>query len=162
MSLEMIADIIMCVASFLSFMYGLFTLLVGKKALYLKMVVMAVACVMISRMNIMIQYLTTGKEIQIFHVGLLGLVGCFLFLLSSNYGEIDRLADDGSKQFFKYRALSWLAPLVLLILYVQVFLMGIAASTSRTILCSVVMVVLLVGCWRIIPTRCTLRHGRCI
>ena len=145
MSLEMIADIIMCAASFISFMYGLCTILVKKSALYLKMVVMAVACIMISRINIMLQYLTNGEEIQIFHVGLLGLVGCFMFLLSANYGEIDRLADDGSRHFLKYRLLSWLAPVILLVVYVQAFLMGVHVSQSRTFICSVVMLVLLIA-----------------
>ena len=146
MTLEMVTDIIIFIASLVSFIYGFFKILIQKKkALYLKMIVLAIAGIMISRANIMLQYLTRGAENQDFHVGLLGLVGCFLFLLSANYGEMDRLVDDGSKEFFKYRMLSWIAPVILLVIFSLVFLGGASFSRSRTIMCSVVMLVLAVA-----------------
>ena len=143
MKLEMLTDIIICIACMISTIYGFVSILITKKGLYIKMVVLAIACMMISRINIVIQYLTNGTELQGYHVGLLGVIGCFLFLLSSNYGEMDRLVDDGSSEYTKYRLLSWIAPIVLLTIYSQVFLSN--GSHSRTAICTVAMLFLAIA-----------------
>ena len=113
MSLAVITNLIMLVASLFGFIYGVFTILIRRNPLYLKMVVLAMACMMISRGYILLQFLVKGEEPEVFHVGMLGLLGCFLFLFSANFGMIDGLADDGSKGYMKVRVISWLAPVVI-------------------------------------------------
>ena len=113
MTLEVIANLIILAGSLFGFLYGTFTILIRKKPLYLKMVVLAMACMTISRGYILLQHLVGRSEPEIFHVGMLGLLGCFLFFFSANFGMIDGLADDGSKEFMKVRVISWLAPIVL-------------------------------------------------
>ncbi|MCR4842542.1 MAG: hypothetical protein K5840_04695 [Eubacterium sp.] len=124
LNIEVLATVIVFLASLAAFIYGVVTILIRKKALYLKMIVLAVACILISRLYLVLQYLTRGEIPDGFHVGILGGVGCFLFLLSSNYGQMDSLADDGSAQFAKYRLISWLAPVVLIIVYIPTFMAG--------------------------------------
>ena len=112
MTAEVIANLIVLSSSFIAFLYGTFSILIKKMPLYLKMVVLAMACMVISRGYILLQYLVKGEEPDVFHVGMLGLMGCFLFLFSANYGMIDGLVDDGSIEFLKIRVLSWIAPAV--------------------------------------------------
>ncbi len=121
MTIEIITNLIILAASLLGFIYGLFTILIRKRPLYLKMVVLAVACMMISRIYLLLQYLT-GKDIPDgFHVGILCMLGCFLFLFSANFGMIDGLADDGSMKFLKYRLISWIVPIVLIASFVPMY-----------------------------------------
>ena len=122
MSVEMITDYIILICCQISFLYGFFAILIQKKPLYLKMIVMSVACMMVSRISVVLQYLTKGDTINDFNVSMLGLLGCFLFLFSANFGVIDSLADDGSSIFFKYRLISYVAPIILLASYLSVFL----------------------------------------
>ena len=49
-----------------------------------------------------------------FHVGCLGYMGAYFFLLSAYFGAIDRLADGGEPVYRPYRLSSLLAPLALI------------------------------------------------
>ncbi len=55
------------------------------------------------------------------HVGsqmyFLSLAGGFLFFVTANRGQVDSLVDDGSKQFFKYRLLSFILGPVIVLLF---------------------------------------------
>ena len=124
MSIELITNIIVGVASLAGFLYGAYHILIRKKPLYLKMAVMALACMLISCVYTIAQHLVKGYVPGGFHVGMLGLTGCFLFLFSANYGMIDGLADDGSAEFLKYRIISWIAPIVLVFGFFPVYLFG--------------------------------------
>ncbi|MCR5793606.1 MAG: hypothetical protein K6G65_10585 [Lachnospiraceae bacterium] len=113
MFIGVITNAVILCTSLIGFLYGVFFILIHQRPLYLKMVVLAMACMLVSRGYILLQYLVKGEEPAVFHVGMLGLMGCFLFLFSANYGMIDRLADDGSMQFMRYRIVCWLAPLII-------------------------------------------------
>ncbi|HAK58068.1 MAG TPA: hypothetical protein DCP06_03720 [Lachnospiraceae bacterium] len=121
MSIEMITDLTILLCSQIGFLYGVFTILIKQRPLYLKMVVLAMACMMVSRIYVILQYLTKGDVPDGFNLGMLGLLGCFLFLFSANYGMIDGLADDGSAEFMKYRLISFIAPAVLLAGYCSLY-----------------------------------------
>ncbi|MBR6228941.1 MAG: hypothetical protein IKQ97_04320 [Eubacterium sp.] len=137
MTLDVITNLIILSASLLGFLYGAITILIRKNPLYLKMVVLALACMMISRGYILLQHLVKGAEPEVFHVGMLGLLGCFLFLFSANFGMIDGLADDGSREYMKYRVISWLAPLAIIVPFIVCN--DFSAPDSRLISYSVVM-----------------------
>ena len=141
MNHEMIAALIVFIASLVGFLYGAFTIILRKKALYLKMVALAVACIMMSYLYFILQ-LATREEIPAgFNVGMLGLTGCFLFLFSANYGQMDSLADDGSKKFAKYRSLSFIVPVILAFVFSYVYLTDAepARKISYTLVAAVVI-----------------------
>ena len=121
MSIETIAVCIVLFASFAGLIYGVVNIITKKKALYIKMVALAVACITISYLYYMLQIFTRGEMPVGFNVGMLGIIGCFLFLLSANYGQMDSLADDGTKKFAKYRFISLIAPIILAIIFIQVY-----------------------------------------
>ena len=118
MTLDVITNLIIITASLLGFLYGTFTILLRRNPLYLKMVVLAMACMTISRGYILLQNLVKGTEPDVFHVGMLGLLGCFLFLFSANFGMIDGLADDGSFEYLKVRLISWVVPIAIIVGFV--------------------------------------------
>ena len=130
MTLELITNLIILLSSQFGFLYGVFTILIRKKPLYLKMVVLALACMMVSRIYVVLQFLTRGEMPGGFNVGLLGLLGCFLFLFSSNYGLIDGLADDGEPEFLKYRLISFVAPIIILAGFISMIYINDAGSTA--------------------------------
>ena len=122
-TIEFITNLIILLCSQIGFLYGVFTILIRERPLYLKMVVLAMACMMVGRIYVLLQYVTKGTVPAGFNVGMLGLLGCFLFLFSANYGMIDGLADDGDIEYLKYRIISFIAPVVLIAIYGAVFLL---------------------------------------
>ena len=54
-------------------------------------------------------------------VGMLGIFGCNFFLLSANYGTLDKVVDDGSVENKPARLLALIAPAVMAVLVTLVF-----------------------------------------
>ena len=52
-----------------------------------------------------------------FNVGMLGIIGSFLFFFSANYGQMDSIVDDGSVKYRKTRIISFAAPLVVVAIW---------------------------------------------
>ena len=110
----------LCMA--VSFTYGVIRFFKQGKALYLQMIVGGIGCMMLGRVFQVVTLWTRGILPDGFHVGTLGVVGGFLFFLSANYGQMDKLLDDGAKKNRKYRLLGLLAPLVIAGIYALTFL----------------------------------------
>ena len=92
------------------------------------MITLAVGCMAFGRLYQVVRLLTGGEILNSFQLGLFGIIGSLMFLFSANYGAIDSLADDGSKEFTKYRIVSVAAPLVAAALY---FIFIFAADTAK-------------------------------
>ena len=99
------------------FNYGLFRLLKKNDALYIRMIVFSVGCAMLGRIFEALQFLVNGQIRSGFHVGLLGIIGSFMFLFSANFGQMDSLVDDGSKAFKKARIIALAAPAVVIAMW---------------------------------------------
>lgn len=98
------------VCAAIGFGYGLFRFFREKSALYVRMIVFSVGCAMLGRLFETLQLLVNGQLNGVFHVGMLGITGSFLFLFTANFGQMDSLVDDGSKQFLKSRIIALAAP----------------------------------------------------
>ncbi len=101
----------------IGFGYGLFRFFRDESALYVRMIIFAVGCAMLGRLFETLQFLVNGQLYTGFHVGLLGTIGCFLFLFSANFGQMDSIVDDRSKSFRKTRIISLSAPLVVIAIW---------------------------------------------
>mgnify|MGYP003290124976 CR=1 FL=1 len=119
------SNLAMFICMAVSFTYGVVRFFKKGKALYLQMIVGGLGCMMLGRAFQFITLLTRGMLPEGFHIGTLGIVGGFLFFLSANYGQMDRLLDDGSVENRKYRLLGLLAPLLIAGIYGLVFLFDI-------------------------------------
>ena len=116
------SNLAMFVCMAVSFTYGVARFFKKGKALYLQMIVGGLGCMMLGRAFQFVTLLTRGFLPSGFHIGLLGIAGSFVFFLSANYGQMDKLLDDGAKHNRKYRLLGLLAPLLMACIYGLVFL----------------------------------------
>ena len=81
------------------------------------MVTGAVGCIALGRLYQLVRMATGGRIEGEFQLGVLGVVGGLLFFFSANYGLMERIADDGSRELRKYRIIALAAPALSLIIY---------------------------------------------
>lgn len=93
----------------------------GKRALFPKLVASAIGCYALGSLHEVVYYLVQGNLFGGIYLGFLGTVGCFLFLLSSSYGQLDRLFDDGNRAFRKWRLLPVIGSLAVVVLFAPIF-----------------------------------------
>ena len=117
LKLILIANIITCVCAFVGFIYGSITSFKPKKAVYPQMITLAVGCMAFGKLYQVVRLVTSGEIFGQFQLGVFGYIGSLLFLFSANYGAMDRIADDKSKAFRKYRIIGLAAPCVVAVLY---------------------------------------------
>lgn len=115
------SNLAMFICMAVSFTYGVVRFFKKGKALYLQMIVGGLGCMMLGRVFQFVTLLTRGMLPEGFHIGTLGIVGGFVFFLSANYGQMDKLLDDGAKENRKYRLLGLLAPLFMAGIYCLLF-----------------------------------------
>ncbi len=118
MNLYLIANIITCVCALIGFIYGAVNFFKPRKAVYAQMITLSVGCMAFGKLYQAVRLLTGGSILDEFQLGILGVIGSFAFLFSANYGAMDSLADDRSKNYAKYRIIPLVAPLVSLAVYV--------------------------------------------
>ena len=128
----MYANIAMFICTAVSFTYGAIRFFKKGKALYLQMIVGGLGCMMLGRAFQFVTLLTNGVLPNSFHIGMLGMVGGFLFFLSANYGQMDKLLDDGSRENRKYCLIGLIAPVVLIGVYSILFFIP-GSTNMRTI-----------------------------
>ncbi len=119
------------VISVAAFCYGAFKLFRNKIPLYFKIIVFAVGCYALEEVSSLITYLCGGFE-NYLTVNALGAFGCYFFLLSVNYGQIDGVVDDGSPECIKARRIALIAPAVLSAVLIDSFLDMLKISDPLT------------------------------
>jgi hypothetical protein len=117
MTLYLIANIITCICAFIGFNYGIVKFFKPRKAVYAQMITLAVGCMALGRLYQTVRLLTGGNILDEFQLGILGVIGSLMFFFSANFGLMDSLADDRSKQYLKYRIIPVAAPLAAIALY---------------------------------------------
>lgn len=120
----------MTICAAIGFGYGLFRFFRDESALYVRMIVFGVGCAMLGQLFQTLLLLVTGELDDSFNVGVLGIIGCFLFFFSANFGQMDSIVDDGSVKFRKTRIIALAAPLVVATVWVAVVVLeGFNEST---------------------------------
>ncbi|HBL40633.1 MAG TPA: hypothetical protein DDY98_03310 [Ruminococcaceae bacterium] len=122
-----------------AFAFGVARLFRKKKPLYFQLLVCAVGCFAIRQLFDVVSYFCGGFAYE-FNIGMLGIFGCVFFLLSANYGQLDRIVDDGSDVNKRAKTVAWAAPAVLAVIIVGVFL----AWKDRELVNAVLWVIMLV------------------
>ena len=129
----LISNVFVCACAMISFIYGTMQFFKPKKAVYAQMIVLGVGCIAFGRMYQVVRLLTGGEIISAFQLGTLGSIGSLMFFFSANFGTIDSLADDRSKQYIKYRLLAFAAPLGALALYLAFILFSDVSNLWKMI-----------------------------
>ena len=120
-----------------AFALGAAKLFKKKTPLYWQLYVCAAGCFMLRQLSEAVNALC-GVSGNI-GVGMLGFFGCNFFLLSANFGTLDRLVDDGGAANRAARFSALLAPLAMAVLTAFVFL----AWRGSDPVCGVLWVVML-------------------
>ena len=133
MNLILIANIITCVCAFIGFVYGIVKFFQPKKAVYAQMITLAAGCMAFGRLYQVVRILTQGDILTEFQLGILGVVGSLVFFFSANFGLMDSLADDGSKEYVKYRIIPLIAPITVILIYVIFIALADISKLSKII-----------------------------
>ena len=133
MNLFLVANIITCLCAFIGFIYGIVVFFKPRKAVYAQMITLSVGCMAFGRLYQVVRLITIGDILEHFQLGVFGVIGGLLFLFSANFGAMDSLADDGSKEFTKYRLISLAAPLPAIAVYVICFLFSDSSLLVKVI-----------------------------
>ena len=105
-------------ASF-AFGYGAVKLFKKRKPMYLQLLVCASGCFALEQLSYIVN-LWCGVA-SVVSIGMFGIFGCNFFMLSANFGTLDKIVDD-SKGFNKLRVVSIIAPVVMAVLTIFAFL----------------------------------------
>lgn len=114
----LIAEIVPLAATLFSLVFGLKCFFKRGKPLFLQSFTMAMASHALGSIYHLCQSLTSEELVEGFTPAYLGRIGFFLFILTASYGHLDRIVDDGTSKMRSARCLAFLAPVVVLLLYV--------------------------------------------
>ena len=103
------------------FLYGTSRLFKKGKPLYFQILICAVGCYAIEELFSIITIVCGGYEEPI-TVGMLGIFGLDLFLFSANYGQLDKIVDDGKDK--RAKSLALVAPIIIFFAQIFFFLFG--------------------------------------
>ena len=98
--MKMYLELALTISAGLGFVYGLFRFFRKDSAssdsgTYLRMIVFGLGCAMLGRLYGTLMLLVKGEYYPGFDVGMLGIIGSFLFFFSANFGQVDSVVDDG-------------------------------------------------------------------
>ncbi len=142
MSMELAIFILLSVCAAFGFIYGIIRFFKSNSPLYARMIVFGIGCAMQGRIFETLMLVTRGEIQSGFHVGMLGAIGCFLFFLGVNYGQMDSLVDDGSRRFLKYRLIALAAPVIVLVLFVVYYVRNSSGFNAMILVNLVQMLVI--------------------
>ena len=92
--------------------------IIPKRAWFPKFVAAGLGCMALGCLHDTVYLLVTGSYADDIYIGHLGVIGCFLFLISASYGQLDGIFDDRSSANRKYRLLALLAPFAMILVYI--------------------------------------------
>lgn len=111
------------------FLYLLFKIYKKRVALYLKIFIAAIGCYALGKLYSIVTIYSFGSLPEGFNLKYVCTFGSFLFLASANYGVMNHIMDDGSKDLRKYRLLALLGPICV----VGLMLRNIHLATNDTL-----------------------------
>lgn len=111
--MDMIANVVFCTCAFTAFIYASVRYLRPRQALYKKMLACAMGCILLERLYELVQILIMGDVPEGFNVGMIGVVGFYMFIFTAHYGAIDSLIDNKSSELRKYRIIALIGPVLL-------------------------------------------------
>lgn len=136
-TIDIIYAIISLLIAAVAFWLGAIKLFTKQKPFYMKLLVCAAGCFMLEQQLLLVNLWCDVHEI--FTIGMLGVLGCNFFLLSANFGTLDKIVDDGDKKNKVARVMALIAPIVILLLCIRAFF----AWKDKDIICAVMWMFML-------------------
>ncbi|MGN0317280.1 MAG: hypothetical protein ACI4E1_05005 [Lachnospira sp.] len=116
--MRLLSFTILTVSLIVAFVYGILSSIHKKKPLFFNLVTWAVGCMLLGELFFFTVYFCFGALPSGFNIGMLGVAGCYFFLLSASFGQIDGLGDDRNPARRKYRLIPIVFPIMIMGLYV--------------------------------------------
>lgn len=98
------------------FLYLISKIYKKKVALYLKIYIAAIGCFALGKLYEYVTIYSFGALPSGFNLKYVCIFGSYLFLSSANFGVMNHIMDDGSKELRKYRLFSLIAPICIILL----------------------------------------------
>ena len=127
----LLGDFITLTLGLIALIYLIIPLIKEGKGIYFQMIACAIGCHILCYLYDVCEILITGTLSEGFSIGYLGAIGCYLFLLSANYGCMDGIIDDGTPAMHKSRRLAWIAPAAAVALYIVNFFADVPFDTKQ-------------------------------
>ncbi len=133
-----IANIISFFVAACAFAYGAVKLFKKGKPMYFQLLICAAGCYALEELSTIVNYLCGGFEEPV-TIGLLGIFGCNFFLLSANYGQLDRIVDDGSSVNNRAKRIALIAPFIFILITAAIFLSRMRENIFSAVVFSFIM-----------------------
>ncbi len=130
MKLITIINLIVCICATIGFIMGVHAYFKPHQPLYAQMTTIALGCASLGRLYNVAVIACDGSIPHTFNIGILAVVGCFLFFFSANHNQIDSLCDMTNPKNAKFRYIGLIAPAIQAIIAGIVFV----ASDGKLIL----------------------------
>ena len=111
--MQIMINAFVCLSALIGFFLGAYFARKRKLPMYYRMVTIAIGCAALGRLYNIAVIVCDGKLPKTFNTGMLAAVGCFMFILSANYDEMDSLCDMSDPGNKHLRLYAFAAPLVL-------------------------------------------------
>lgn len=119
-------------ASAAAFIYGVNRFFEKGKALYLQIITIAMGCYALGNLYHLCQRIVLKEVTDGFTAAYLGHIGFYLFLFTANFGQMDGLMDDGTKQIRASRYIGLAGPVLAVFLYLFCAVSQMPLSTKIT------------------------------
>lgn len=137
MHYELIYSLVSFLIAAFAFGYGAYKLFKKRKPMYLQILVCAAGCFALQQLSYVVNiWCDVTATVSI---GMFGIFGCNFFLLSANFGTLDKIVDDG-KGTGRARAISIIAPVIMVVLAVAAFL----SWKDKDMFCAVMWLIMLI------------------
>ena len=111
--MQIIINSVVCVCALAGLIIGVSSFFRKRQPLYSQLVTLAVGCAFLGRLYNVVVILCDKEIPHTFNTGVLETIGCFMFIFSANYGEMDSLCEKKLEGNKKYTYIGFLAPAVL-------------------------------------------------
>ena len=118
-----ISELVILSGVIIALMIGKNAWITSKRAWFPKFIAAGLGCMTLGCLHDTVYLFVTGSYAKNIYIGYLGVIGCFLFLISASYGQLDGIFDDRSKSNMKYRLLAMLAPIAMILIYIPILRM---------------------------------------
>ena len=119
------------VATLVSFAMGAYYFFKKGKPLCMQTLVLAMGSHALGSIYQLCLTLSNEDVLEGFTPAYLGRIGFFLFLLTSSYGQLDRIVDDGTPKMRRARLLALIAPLCAVLLYIPNYLIDYVPMATK-------------------------------
>lgn len=135
--------IIACLIAVAGFIYAGFAMGKKKIALYFSLLIFAAGCFALQQIAMLVA--TACNVSSALNIGRAGLLACNLFLVSANYGSLDSIVDDGSRENVPAKNKGKVAAVIFIIVLAIYFMVAIKTKLYLAVINTVLMIPAIFG-----------------